>query len=220
MGESISIKEIESTIIKILQEIDCNCLALSGGIDSSLLLYFLSRIHPKVHVFTIGDDVSHPDVVYSKLVAKQFANVDHKIYIPTREETQSVKDKEFSGDDAVKLFYRFVRKYTDRIIAGDGIDEFMAGYYRHQRDPSERMYFSFVRALQKEQLRPLDRNSGKIKVCLPYIDERLLTLLHQIPLSDKVDSDCRKKVMVRMAEGKLPESVIVRRKYGFCSSIR
>jgi len=62
----------------------------------------------------------------------------------------------------------------------------------------------------------LHEASGKVRVYLPYIDESLITLYSQIPLSRKVDKNARKKVMVAMAKGKIPDEILLRRKYGFC----
>jgi len=62
--------------------------------------------------------------------------------------------------------------------------------------------------------------SGKVKVHLPYLDSGLISLYSQIPLSEKVDLHIRKKFMVRMAKGKLPDRVIKRRKYGFCDALK
>lgn len=124
------------------------------------------------------------------------------------------------GDKTVQLFYKFVCKYTEKLVAGDTIDEYTGGYYAHMANPTEKVYYSYIRQLQKNHLIPLDENSGKVKVYLPYADEKVIGLLSQIPLKDKVDLKSRKKIMVELAKGKVPEEVITRRKYGFCDSFK
>ena len=218
VGCEIGIKEIEDTILNILAGIDCNCLALSGGIDSGLLLYFMAKSKPSITAFTIGSSEDHPDVVHSKMIASEFPEVDHKIYIPSSQEIEGQTEK-YVGDAAVKLLYGFVGRYTDSVIAGDGIDEYMCGYYSHLEDPCESVYYDFMRKLQGEQLVPLDENSGDVEVHLPYIDSRLIVLLSQIPISEKVDS-YRKMLMVKMAKNAgICDAVIERKKYGFCSAL-
>ncbi len=220
VGQQIQLKEIEETIIQILKYINCNYLAFSGGIDSSLLLYYMSKIFNEIKVFTIGLNENHPDVIYAKKMVKMFDNVKHYVYIPTEKDINSeIYEKDFKGDNAVRLLYNYVYQYTDKIVAGDGIDEFVCGYYDHQSNPNEDTYFKYMYKLQKEQLIPLNHNSGKVKVCLPYIDNRLIYLLSQIPLKDKVDLNCRKKIMVRLAKDKIPEEIINRWKYGFCHAL-
>lgn len=226
IGRQINADKIASLISRILEGIPCNCLSLSGGIDSSLLLYFMLKIHPEVKVFTIGLSEDHPDIKYAKMAVEKIFQphypekmITHKMYIPRAE---NIKKEQLPGkslgDTAVRMFYEFVYGHTDGIIAGDGIDEFMAGYYTHQKDPSEKTYFDFIRRLNKEHLVPLDGNSGQVKVYLPFLDSRLISMLSQIPLSEKVDAHHRKKLMVEMAKGRLPEEIITRRKYGFCDA--
>lgn len=226
VGWRISAEKIAGQILRILEGIPCNCLSLSGGIDSSLLLYFMLKIHPEVKVFTIGLSDDHPDIKYAEMIVDKIvqphypkAMITHKMYIP---QAEKIKKEQLPGkslgDTAVRMFYKFVNIFTDGIIAGDGIDEFMAGYYTHQKDPNEKTYYYFIRQLTKDHLIPLDGNSGKVKVYLPFLDSRLISMLSQIPLSEKVDPHHRKKLMVEMAKGRLPEEIITRRKYGFCDA--
>lgn len=224
VGQKISTHKIASLILHILEEIPCNCLSLSGGIDSSLLLYFMLKIHPEVKVFTIGLSDDHPDVKYATIIVDKMASIfpetiTHKVYIPWPDKIKKEQQLGKSlGDTAVRMFYEFVSTHTDGIIVGDGIDEFMAGYYSHQKSPTEETYYYFIRNLTKEHLIPLDRNSGKVKVYLPFLDSRLISMLSQIPISEKVDPHQRKILMVEMAKGRLPEEIIARRKYGFCDA--
>lgn len=221
IGKPISVKDIELGIMKALSEIDCNCLSFSGGLDSSLMLYFMLKRYKRVRTFTIGLSENHPDIKYAQLVVDSFGKVEHNYYIPSREKIEAEeRPGDLEGDAAIRLFYKFVRKHATEIIACDGIDEFMAGYYAHQKTLSETTYFNFIWQLQTGQLAPLNKNSGKVKVHLPYLDSRLISLYSQIPLSEKVDLHTRKKFMVCMAKGKLPDRVIARRKYGFCDALK
>ena len=223
IGQPIKLKEIEDTILQILSDIDCNCLSFSGGLDSSLMLYFMLKIHKQVEAFTMGGFELHPDVRYSKWVIEEWKNVTHRIYIPSKKEIEYERHSKWDseGDIAVRAFYKFVWKYTKKMIACDGIDEFMCGYYDHQDKPCEDTYYTHLRQLQKKHLIPLDQNSTEqIKVYLPYLDNRLLLLLLQIPISEKVDKGCRKKLMIEIARGKIPNEIIYRRKYGFCDVLK
>lgn len=222
VGRPVKLKDVEDAISKVLSEISCNCLSLSGGLDSSLMLYFMLQRHKHVRTFTIGLSEDHPDIMHAQLVVCGFRNkVSHNYYIPTQEAIKTEeRPGDLEGDAAVRLFYRFVEKETPEIIACDGLDEFMAGYYAHQETLSETTYFNLIRRLQREHLAPLNKNSGKVNVYLPYLDSRLISLYSRISLSEKVDLHVRKKFIVRMAEGKLPDRVITRRKYGFCDALK
>lgn len=221
IGKPVEIKDIELCIKQILNQLSCNCLAFSGGLDSSLMLYFMLRRFKKIQVFTIGASEDHPDIKYSRLV-KNSLDIKHRVYIPTEEEIgkEDSYSNDVEGDKATRLFYKFVSKYTDEIISCDGIDEFMCGYYDHQNHPNEKTYYGYIRQLQERQLIPLNRNSKGVNVYLPFLDFGLLYLLSQIPTYEKVDKEQRKKLMIEMARGKIPDEIINRRKYGFCDVLR
>ncbi len=219
-GKPIKIYDIEEMILDILGGVDTtNNLALSGGIDSSLMLYFMKQVYGEnINTFTIALNKSHPDYVHSEMIAKYFS-VNWKGYIPS---TSLMTEKgDLPGDEIVREFFNFLKSQgVEKIICCDGIDEYMCGYYEHQNDPSEKTYYKFMRQLKEYHLEPLNKNSGDIKVYLPYLNNRLVLLLSQIPLVDKVDINNRKKIMLQIAEGKLPKGIIQRSKYGFCDAMK
>lgn len=224
VGVAISVADVEKRLKDVLKEIDCNCLSFSGGVDSSLLLYYMCQIFDKIKIFTIGLSKAHPDIVFAENVVgcygKKFdARLWHYIYYPTNGELKGIESDKVEGDTMVRTFYEFVAKHTDRIIAGDVIDEYTCGYYAHMTNPAEEVYYDHIRRLQKDHLIPLDKASDKVGVCLPYADEKVIAMLSQIPLKDKVDFRNRKKVIIDMARGKVPDEVIMRRKYGFCDAL-
>lgn len=218
-GQPIKTQDIEETVLLVLKEIDINCLALSGGLDSSLMLYFMTKVYGiDIDTFTIALSEDHPDYIYSKTVSKHFG-VKWNTHIPT--ESLERKETDCPGDEIVRDFFRFIEsKGVDKIICCDGIDEYMCGYYGHRDDPSEETYFNYIRQLQEYHLEPLHKNSGRVKVFLPYLDDCLISLLSQIPIADKVDTKNRKKIMIEMAKGKLPDEIIQRPKYGFCDAMK
>lgn len=220
-GQRIDIGDLECEIREILRGLSCNCIALSGGLDSSLMLYFMIQEYPDVRAFTIGQSNNHPDIKYAKLIANYFTGVQHEIYIPTKQEIEGEgMEADRPGDCGMRLFYRYVADLTNSIVSCDGIDEYMAGYYQHQKEPNEKCYYDLLRKLRAEHLIPLNINSGNIQVYLPYLSIKLIQMMSQIPLSEKVDKDGRKKLMVKMAEGRIPDTIINRRKYGFCDVLR
>jgi len=222
VGRHIGIKEINTRLNAVIWGIDCNALSFSGGLDSSLLLWHMYMVRlpiavnyspVPINVFTAARSKTHPDIIAAKMVVKYFRkkypHIDLKhfiFYVPNEK------------DNGIELFYKFIAQYTDEIIAGDGIDEFMGGYYEHQqgRLKKEETYYNILHRLQKDHLVPLNKVSGDVRVYLPYLDEELVSLYGQIPLMDKVDLGARKKVILELAKGKIPDEVITRRKYGFC----
>ena len=214
VGQRVTLDIIECRLKEVVKSLDCQSLSLSGGIDSSLLLWFMVKAfgNESVRCYTIALNEDHPDYHYSNLVGKHFG-VDVEVFCPHKHTGD--------GDEIVRQFYRnLVGRGVRRIVAGDGIDEFMCGYYDHQKNPTEETYFSYLRRLHGEHLKPLNQNSNQVNVFLPYLDEQLISLMGQIPLSEKVDFGNRKKIMAKMAQGKIPNEIIQRHKYGFCDALR
>lgn len=213
VGQPIKLKKIEKIILQILSGISCNCLSLSGGLDSSLLLYYMTKIWGNnIKAYTMALNDRHPDFLFSKEIASYF-NIRWQYYFPTK----TIKNE----DEIYKIFYKWLEeKNIKGIIAGDGIDEFMGGYYDYMKNPTEKTYYKHLRELKEKHLIPLNLNSGNIDIYLPYIDSKLIYLLSQISISKKFDKKNRKKLMVKLAEGKLPDRVINRWKYGFCDVMK
>ena len=215
IGQEVTTKEVEAKLFVILSMLGCKNLAFSGGLDSSLLLNFMCGIHRKIEVFTIGKQENHPDVVYARKMVnycelKFNVKIEHHIFCPHN----------LQGETPIyKLLYNYVGHHANEIIAGDGVDEFMAGYYAHMDVPGEKTYYEYLRRLQADHLIPLDLDSGNVRVYLPYIDAGLISLLSQVPLSEKADKKSRKKFIVAMAKGKVPDEIINRRKYGLCDAL-
>lgn len=216
VGEPIASKKIITVVKDVLTEINCRNLALSGGVDSSTMLALMVDVFKKEDIccFNIALSEKHPDFIYSDLVAKLFkVKIIH--HIPTKHLEKNVG--EFDGDEIVREFFCWLQGCgCESIVTCDGIDEFMGGYYDHMKFPTEEMYYSYMRRFQNEQAKPLDKNSGETKVFLPYIDDRVICLLSQIPYSERFDMNERKKVVNKIARiKKIPEEIIVRHKYGF-----
>ena len=218
IGQEVTLNQIDFTMLRIITDLDCDCLSLSGGIDSSLLLYYMVRVFGKnVKCYTIAKNQDHPDYIFSNLIARHF-EVDCIINVP--DGCLKKRTGDFPGDEIVRNFYNtLANNGIKRIIAGDGVDEFMGGYYDHMKSPTEKTYFDYLLKLQKEQLEPLNRNSSEVEVLLPYLDEKMIYLLAQIPLSEKVDPQNRKKIMLKLVKNKIPDEIIKRRKYGFVDAM-
>ena len=212
-GNEVTIDDIDSAMRVVIADIDCINLSFSGGVDSSLLLYYLLEVKGKANCFTVANDAGHPDIEYSAkaiqwLKEKCNTNIDHMVFIRPNLE----------GDSLVKTYYGALKPFVGDIITGDCIDELSCGYYNH-RDLQEETYHNYLHRVQVDHLQPLNENSGDTLVYLPYADDRVANLFYRIPLYEKVSQVERKLIIMRLAEGKVSPEVIERRKYGLGSSV-
>lgn len=199
----------------ILKKINVPHITYSGGIDSTIILQIMSvSYYEKVHTYTISSREDHPDIQFARKGSELYNTIHHEFIVkPTHVET----DK-FKGDNAVRQLFELIPEFTNKIICCDGIDEFMCGYYAHQKDPVDK-YNYYLSKLLPNHLIPLNNASKDIEVFLPFLDDQLIDIYRKIPLSAKVDPKYRKKPIIEIAKYlDIPDEFIDRSKYGFCDA--
>lgn len=109
---------------------------LSGGLDSSLIAYYASKIKSNLKCFTLGfEDKSYDESEKAKYVSKKL-NVDHYIYRVNQKDLKNINKvilslKEPLADSAIISNYflsKFSRQYVKFCLSGDGADEIFSGY--------------------------------------------------------------------------------------------
>lgn len=215
---------------------------LSGGLDSSLCLAIIRKHFPKAKIltFTVGKSKYFPDIVFAELVARQFKTAHHEI-IPTDIDIKISLDMKnryphlFPGENdrhlggiGVWMVYSYIQNYCMYIermqqpfyvIAHDGIDELMGGYWAH-RDPKadqEAVFRLFWSQLWDFHLAPLlaKANAMMIKVLFPFLDPGLVEYISHIPVDERTDHKESKIIIKRIARKYLPSEIVDRKKSGF-----
>ena len=115
---------------------------LSGGIDSSVVTGLAARHKPDLHTFSIGfrDEKFFDETNYANLVAKHF-NTQHTVFSLTNNDLyQHVHsildyiDEPFADSSAINVYIlsKETRQHATVALSGDGADELMAGYNKHE----------------------------------------------------------------------------------------
>lgn len=115
---------------------------LSGGIDSSIVAGLASKHKPDLHTFSIGfkDEPFFDETAYARLVAKHF-NTSHTVFSLTNDDLYGhVKsildyiDEPFADSSAIAVYIlsKETRKHATVALSGDGADELLAGYNKHE----------------------------------------------------------------------------------------
>lgn len=115
---------------------------LSGGIDSSLVAYYLSKTQKKqLQTFSINfDDKSFAEGNYAKIVARQIKSGHHVEYFDAEDVLSlfpliTSKLDEPLADPSLFPTYKIsklARKFVKVVLSGDGGDELFAGYPTYQ----------------------------------------------------------------------------------------
>ena len=115
---------------------------LSGGVDSSIVTALASRHKPDLHTFSIGfrDEKFFDETYYATLVARH-CGTNHTVFSLTNDDLynhlQSILDyldEPFADSSAIAVYIlsRETRKHATVALSGDGADELLAGYNKHE----------------------------------------------------------------------------------------
>ena len=202
-------------------------LALSGGLDSSILAYFLKDNGCDTIAVTTKDFIG-TDLTFCQLVAKKF-NLPLKIIMPTIEELltaieETIKILKNFNDIEIRntiVIYLALKSVKDsgkcNLVLGDGADELFAGYsFFLKKNENE---------LQKDLQRIWDimhfpsKKIGEalgITVKTPFLNDNVMNFAKTIPVNLKVREDKGKMygkwILRKVFENKLPKSIVWREK--------
>lgn len=236
-GPVPSKKEVNKAISNSVQNAMSNDkgkvgMFLSGGVDSVILLEFVTRHNKIIPVFTIVSDSDHPDLIAAKKIAKEY-NLEHYILIPKKEDLArarkaiSKRGKLYKGDIAVYLALELAKdKGIDTILAADGIDEMTGGYWWHA-SPSDKFsskedaFEHYWSRLSPDHIEPMLDSAEKvgIKVEYPFLDKDLVSVLNRIPLEERVKKGITKSWWKDFAKEYIPKYIVERKKIGFVDAL-
>ena len=211
---SITVEELEAELIRQLRTClkffngNNFCLALSGGIDSSILAVLLSNfLRVDFTAITIGR-INHPDILFAELLTEKF-RLNHKVSL--------LFGSQKSDDIYDDLFAVIAQLGFGYSIHADAIDELTGGYWLHRRNANEETFQDYWERLTPEHLRPMAfyAERHRVSVGLPYLATH--NLLRRITMKQRT-ANGKGKIILRQLAKKLdiPDEIIDRSKLGLC----
>lgn len=221
------LKKINEVLENSVLECKAKTLALSGGLDSSIIAYFLKNKECNAIALTTRDFIA-TDLTYCQLVAKKF-NMPLKIIMPQTEELLSSIDEtikilknfndiEIRNSIVIYLILKSVKDSGESsIILGDGADELFAGYSFFLKKNNDELQKDLKRIwnIMHFPSKKIGDALG-ITVETPFLDENVMNLAKIIPVNYKVHEHDGKRygkwILRKVFEKKLPKSVVWREK--------
>ena len=219
--------KLEELVVDAVSHCKSDCIALSGGLDSSILAFCLNNRKIR-SIVTITENFPSTDLMYSQLVAKQI-----KLQLDVN--NASINDLTNAIEDTIKILKVFnpieirnsiviyitmktaKEKGCTSIITGDGADELFAGYSFFLRKQGSELQKDLERIwkIMHFPTQHLGKSLG-IAVESPFLNEKVVEYAKLIPADLKVHEENGTKhgkwILRKAFEKRLPESITWRAK--------
>ena len=204
-----------------------NLISLSGGLDSSIIAYFVKEKKPKA-VTVIAEDFVSTDLTYCQMVSKEMQlpltiyNVKTEQILEAIEETikilKNFNDIEIRNNVVMYLAIKWSKDNGEKsIITGDGADELFAGYSFLINKTEEELEKEIKRvcSVMHFPTQKIGKAMG-ITVESPFLNYRVVKLAENIPVNLKVNEEGGKRhgkwILRKTFEKNIPRQIVWRKK--------
>ena len=219
---------------KIYQILEKSCdssksqlIALSGGLDSSILANFIKK--RETHgIAIISKDFVSTDLTYCQIIAKE-TNIPLTIYNATTSEIldavektikilKNFNDIEIRNNVVMYLAIKWAKENDYKsIITGDGADELFAGYNFLVNKPENELDAEIKRvcSIMHFPSQKIGEELG-IKIESPFLNEELINIANEIPSNLKINQEKEtrygKWILRKTFEKHIPLQIVWRKK--------
>ena len=224
--EDIS-KKLYETLKESCESCKSNSIAMSGGLDSTIIAYFLKERKPNT-VAIIAKDFVASDLTYCQRVSKEFNipltinQVSTTDILNATEETikilRNFNDIEIRNNVVMYLSIKWAKEQNSSgIITGDGADELFAGYSFLVNKSEEELEKEIQRvcSVMHFPTQEIGKALG-IVVESPFLDKKIIELAKTIPSNLKVRDEKTKRhgkwILRKTFEKNIPMQIAWREK--------
>ncbi|MBD3320815.1 MAG: hypothetical protein GF350_06955 [Chitinivibrionales bacterium] len=214
---------------------DVDGVALSGGLDSSIIASLALELNPDIHFFTVGTRNS-PDI-YNAEAMSSYLGAKKRQHILTVNKTQienavhraiwyleSFEQDCVCGCIANFFLSQCAAEYANCCLCGEGADELFSGYriFKEMSDAQRRQYDrSILLTSYNTSLRRLDRGwlSHSVNYRAPFLDPHILAFSSSIPPEWKIHGrgKIEKWILREAFKENIPDAIVHREKDPFSS---
>ena len=202
-------------------------IALSGGLDSSILAYLLKNQKPQAMTI-ITKDFLGTDLTYAQIIAKHTQLPLSLLQVSLEEVLDSINetikilinfnDIEIRNSIVPYMYLSSLKKKgVDSVITGDGADEVFAGYNFLLKKSEEELDEELKRIKRIMHFPARDiAKSLDMKVETPFLNEDVIEFSDTIPISKKINFKEEKKfgkwILRETFEKEIPKNIVWREK--------
>ena len=224
-------EDVSKKLYQILEE-SCNLceselIALSGGLDSSIISHFL-RGKKVEGIAIISEDFVSTDLTYCQRISKE-TGIPLTIYNSTTSEIleaventikilKNFNDIEIRNNVVMYLAIKWAKDNNKKsVITGDGADELFAGYNFLVNKPEKELESEIKRvcSIMHFPTQEIGKHLG-IKIESPFLNQKIVEIANQIPVNLKVKEEngtrYGKWILRKTIEKYIPEQIVWRKK--------
>ena len=224
-------EDISKKLYQILEESCDSCesklIALSGGLDSSILAHFFKKRKPE-GIAIISEDFVSTDLTYCQTISKEtkipltIYNAATSTILEAVESTikilKNFNDIEIRNNVVMYLALKWAKENDKKsIITGDGADELFAGYNFLVNKPEEELEAEIKRVctVMHFPTQEIGKAVG-IKIESPFLNQKVIEIANQIPSNLKVKEEKSirygKWILRKTFEKHIPTQIVWRKK--------
>ena len=224
-------EDITKKLYQILEESCNSCeselIALSGGLDSSIISHFL-RGKKVEGIAIISEDFVSTDLTYCQRISKE-TDIPLTIYNSSTSEIleaventikilKNFNDIEIRNNVVMYLAIKWAKDNNKKsIITGDGADELFAGYNFLVNKPEKELESEIKRvcSVMHFPTQKIGKYLG-IKIESPFLNQKVIEMANHIPSNLKVKEEngarYGKWILRKTIEKHIPEQIAWRKK--------
>ena len=223
----IQSKEFLDLLYESISRCTSHNIALSGGLDSSVIAYCIKERRPMAYT-VIAEDFVARDLTYCQMIAANLnlplvmikANTDQ--IISAIEDTVKIlgnfNDIEIRNSVVMYITLESIKDRGEKsIITGDGADELFAGYNFLLKKSNQDLEKDLIR-ISKIMHFPSKKIADALGITIqtPFLSQSIKEFANKVPVTHKIgihnETKFGKWIIRKTFEGKIPHQIIWRQK--------
>ena len=212
------------------------CTILSGGVDSTIITYLLSKRVSNLQAFVVsmGDTQTKDDLYYARMAAKEIGIPLHEVIIDEEfvienlsQAVYAVEDYKWTQVSPAVAQLALAKKIHDEgfkvVFGGEGSDELFASYgdvfaWHYKDEDYITKRYKLITNLHKNNLIRTNKAmmfGGTVELRTPFLDKSFVEFCMKIPPKYKKDGNMWKPMLRKAFKGELSDELLFRPKKTF-----
>lgn len=219
--------ELEEKLRKSCEQCNSNTIALSGGLDSTIIACILKEKKPTA-ISVITKDFEGSDLIFCQIAAKKFDlpltifKADMPNILDAIKETISIlknfNDIEIRNNIVTYMAIKWAKNQDIKsVITGDGADELFAGYnfLLNKKDKELETEMKRISSIMHFPTQKIGESLG-VNIESPFLNEKVKEMAHRLPpnLMVRMERGVKygKWILRKIFENKIPAEITWRQK--------